>query len=170
MKDIIFINGKILTMNPEQPTVEALAIRGDKILLAGTEAEVREVVYKPEMIDLQGRCLMPGFHDSHVHLTYHGFEIDQLHLSEAKTLGAALDLIAERARNTPEGSWITGAGFLMARWGLNSLDKSILDKVAPHHPVFLKSQDHHSSWVNSLALQKAGITASTTTTRTRRNC
>ncbi len=161
MEDTIFINGTILTMNPAQPKVEALAIRGDKILCAGTETEAREATHKPQVIDLKKRCLMPGFHDSHVHLTYHGFEIGQLDLSEAKTLGAALDLIAERTRNTPQGDWITGAGFLMARWGVNSLDKSILDKVASHHPVFLKSQDHHSSWANSLALQKAGITAKT---------
>ncbi len=148
-------------MNPEQPVVEALAIRGNKILCAGTQTEVREATHKPQVIDLQQRCLMPGFHDSHVHLTYHGFEIDQLHLSEAKTLEDALELIAERARNTPQGQWITGAGFLMARWGVSHLDKSMLDKVAPHHPVFLKSQDHHSSWVNSLAIQIAGITATT---------
>jgi hypothetical protein len=157
----VFVNGTILTMNPAQPRAEAIAICNDKILAVGTEAKVRKAVTKPEVIDLQGRCLLPGFHDSHVHLTYHGFEIGQLDLSVVQTLDEALHLIAQRAASTPKGNWITGAGFLMARWGVNHLDKSLLDKVVPHHPVFLKSQDHHSGWANSLTLQKAGITAST---------
>jgi predicted amidohydrolase YtcJ len=161
MEDIIFVNGTILTMNPAQPKVDAVAIRGDKILVAGTEAELREVAHKAEVIDLQGRTLLPGFHDSHVHLLYHGLELTQLHLEEAKTLDEALVIIAQRAHQTPKGEWIHGAGFLMARWGVNALDKSRLDEIAPHHPVFLRSQDHHSAWANSLALKLAGVTSST---------
>ncbi|MGL4611043.1 MAG: amidohydrolase [Trueperaceae bacterium] len=149
-------------MNDVQPVVEAVAVRGDKILATGTEADMRAIIGRDvEIIDLNKRCLLPGFHDSHVHLTLHGLELSHLQLEKAQRLEEALGLIAERASKQPEGTWILGAGFLMSRWNLNELHKRDLDRVAPRHPVLLKSQDHHSSWVNSLALQQAGITSST---------
>jgi predicted amidohydrolase YtcJ len=162
MRDKLFFNGTILTMNAEQPTVEAVAVRGHQILAIGSEAEVRSLLSKDaEAINLNKRCLLPGFHDSHVHLTLHGLELSQLNLSETQTVEQALDLISKRASEQSEGTWILGAGFLMSRWNVTELHKRDLDRVAPHHPVLLKSQDHHSSWVNSLALQTANITAST---------
>jgi predicted amidohydrolase YtcJ len=163
MSELIFHNGTILTMNSEPlGNPEAVLARDGKIIAVGTENEVRQLASsKVQPIDLQGRCLLPGFHDSHVHLTLHGFELSQLQLDKAKTLAEALELIAQRAATQPKGTWILGAGFLMSRWNVSELHKRDLDRVAPHHPVFLKSQDHHSCWVNSLALQLAGISSST---------
>jgi predicted amidohydrolase YtcJ len=162
MRDTLFCNGTILTMNSEQGAVEAVALRGDKILATGGEAELRSLVSKDvEIVDLKGRCLIPGFHDSHVHLVMHGFELNQLHLEKTKTVEEALELIAKRANELPAGSWILGSGFLMARWNVQELHKKDLDRVSPNHPVFLRSQDHHSAWVNSVALSLAGVTSST---------
>ena len=160
--EYLFINGTVLTMNPDAPRAEAVFSRGDKIIYVGAEAEARRFSSSAtQIIDLQGQCLMPGFHDSHVHLSHHGFELSQLHLSEAKTKEDGLARVAQAAQTTPKGDWILGAGFLMARWGVAELNKSDLDRVAPHHPVFLRSQDHHSAWVNSLALERSGITEAT---------
>jgi predicted amidohydrolase YtcJ len=161
MRDKLFCNGTILTMNSGQPTVEAVVVRGNKILAAGDEAELRSLVSGVEIIDLNKRCLLPGFHDSHVHLTLHGLSLSHLQLDATHSVEEALGLIAERAVQQPKGTWIMGAGFLMSRWNVTDLHKRDLDRVAPQHPVFLKSQDHHSSWVNSLALQAANITATT---------
>ncbi len=163
MSEFIFYNGTILTMNSESlGNPKAILTRDSKIIAVGTKAEVRQLASNNvQPFDLQGRCLLPGFHDSHVHLTLHGFELSQLHLDKIQTLEQALDLIAQRASEQPKGTWILGAGFLMSRWNVTELHKRDLDKVAPHHPVFLKSQDHHSSWVNSLALQLANITSAT---------
>jgi predicted amidohydrolase YtcJ len=163
MSDKIFFNGPILTMHPEPlGNPEAVAVRSHKILAVGSEAEVRAVLNKnAEAIDLQGRCLLPGFHDSHVHLVMHGFELSQLQLDKTKTMEEALELIAQRTGKLPEGSWIIGSGFLMARWNVQDLHKKDLDRISPNLPVFLRSQDHHSAWVNSAALNLAGITSST---------
>jgi predicted amidohydrolase YtcJ len=162
MLDKIFFNGSILTMNSVAPKVDAIAVHDNRILAVGSEVDVRAVADKSaEAIDLQGRCLLPGFHDSHVHLVMHGFELNQLHLDTTKTVGEALELIAQRTDELPAGSWIVGSGFLMARWNVQDLHKKDLDHISPNHPVFLRSQDHHSAWVNSVALNLAGITSST---------
>ncbi len=162
MRDIIFVNGQIVTMNPQQPQVAALALRGEHILALGTEEDVRaQLAPRPEVVDLQGQCLLPGFHDSHVHLGQHGVELSQLRLESARTLAEGLACVRRRAEDLPAGSWILGSGFLMSRWGVSSLHKRDLDVLTPHHPVLLRSQDHHSAWANSAALKAAGIGAAT---------
>lgn len=149
-------------MAQQQVQVEAVLVRGNKILATGKESELQPLLNKEtEIIDLKERCLMPGFHDSHVHLVMHGFELNQLHLEKTKTLEEALELIAKRATELPAGSWILGSGFLLARWNVQELHKEDVDRISPNHPVFLRSQDHHSAWVNSVALNLAGITSST---------
>ena len=161
MSDLLFHNGIILTMNEAAPTAEALAVRGRRILAVGTEAEVRAAVGSAEVVDLRGRCLLPGFHDSHVHLTQHGLELTQLNLQKAKTLEEGLELIKAQAQSLPKGEWLLGAGFLMSRWDVSELHREDLDKVSPENPVLLRSQDHHSAWANSRALELSNITAST---------
>lgn len=164
MSDLIFYNGTIYTMNPGAPVAKAIAVRGRNILAVGSEAEVRILAgADAESFDLKGRTLLPGFHDSHVHLAQHGFELSQVKLADAQTKEEGLGRVAQRASELPEGTWILGAGFLMARWNVDTLSKADLDRVAPNHPVLLRSQDHHSAWANSLALERAGITSSTPT-------
>ena len=159
MPNLIFYNGTILTMNPAQPQASVLAVRGGRILAVGGE-EVLDLAHKnTERIDLSGRCLLPGFHDSHVHLSQHGLELDRLHLHDTPTLEAALKQIEERAQSLDQGAWLLGSGFSMSRWGVSHLDKTDLDRASPKNPVFLQSQDHHSAWTNSLALARAGVHA-----------
>lgn len=140
---------------------EALLIRGDKIVACG-ELQALKAQAAPgfETVDLAGRSLLPGFHDSHVHLTLHGLELSRLNFTETATLEQAIAAIAEQASQQPAGTWILGAGFSVVRWGRRTLHKADLDRVTPNHPVMILSQDHHSSWVNSQALDAAHITAS----------
>ena len=161
MPDTIFYNGSILTMD-SRPRAEALAVRGGRILALGKVEEVLALAGRDtERINLAGRCLLPGFHDSHVHLSAHGLELSRLNLSHAETLEEALALIQTRASELPEGAWLLGSGFSTSRWDVEALTKEPLDHVAPRHPVFLRSQDHHSAWVNSAALARAGVHAGT---------
>lgn len=158
MADVIFTNGTVLTMNPELPLAEALVVRGGRIAAVGSVQDVQSL-NRPEtqQVDLAGGCLMPGFHDSHVHLTQHGLELSRLKLDRTPSLGGALEQIGERAALQEVGSWLIGSGFSTSRWGVRTLGREELDPLTPEHPVYLSSQDHHSAWVNSRALEAAGI-------------
>ena len=161
-KDILFTNGSIQTLDAARPQAGALLLRGERILALGSAEELRALAApEAESIDLAGRCLLPGFHDSHVHLTQHGLGLGQVRLEPARTLEQGLRFVAERVAKEPPGTWIQGAGFLMSRWGVSELTRQQLDAVAPEHPVLLRSQDHHSAWVNSRALELAGVSATT---------
>ncbi|MEX2536153.1 MAG: amidohydrolase [Trueperaceae bacterium] len=166
-RDVLFVNCSVITMQPVtmQPHVRsasAVALRGDRVLAVGNEEELRpRLAPGAQIVDGQGGCLLPAFHDCHVHLTQHGFELSQLNLHSAANLDEGLRRVAAHAVNVPAGSWILGAGFGLQRWGLQKVDRGMLDRVVPDHPVLLRSQDHHSAWVNSLALQRAGVSSAT---------
>ena len=161
MTDLLF-HGTIVTMNPQYPRAEALLVRGERIVFVGTRAEaMAHATPNVQEIDLGTQALLPGFHDAHLHLTQHGVELSGINLHDTHSLEDALDAVADAARHTPTGDWLRGAGFLLSRYGLETVTKHDLDRVAPDHPVFLKSKDHHSVWVNSQALAKANITAKT---------
>ncbi|HEX7021537.1 MAG TPA: amidohydrolase [Trueperaceae bacterium] len=162
MPDLILTNANILTLDPKRPHARAVAVRGGRIAAIGEDAVMRAWAGPTtKTIDLGGRWLLPGIHDSHVHLGMHGLELGRLDLQDTPTLEAALAQVGARAAKLPEGSWILGSGFATSRWGVGTLTKEQLDKVAPHHPVLLDSQDHHSTWANSLAIRLAGIHAGT---------
>ena len=161
-KDTLFVGGSIQTMDSANPQTEALLLRGERILALGEEAELRTLAAPDvKVVNLAGACVLPGFHDSHVHLTQHGLELGQVRLESARTLQEGLQLVAQRVAQEPAGTWILGAGFLMSRWNVAELTRQQLDEVAPEHPVILRSQDHHSAWVNSKALELSGISADT---------
>lgn len=162
MQDILFAGGTILTMNPLAPVAEAMIVRGTRIVAVGSEADLRPLLAPDyEFIDTTGNFVMPGMHDAHVHLTQHGIELSQLRLHEVASLEEALEAVAARAKTIPAGTWLLGAGFALGRWGISQVDKHMLDAVAPHHPVYIESQDHHSAWVNSKVLELANIHADT---------
>ena len=162
MADIVILGGTVLTMDPERPRAEAVALRGERILAVGTEAEVRALIRPDtEVVDVHGGCVLPGFHDAHVHLTQYGLELSEVQLQDAATLDEGLDRIRAFARDASPGAWILGAGFALERWELDTVHKRHLDEVAPDHPVLLRSQDHHSAWANSRALELAGVDAQT---------
>ena len=162
MRDILFSGGPILTQDESQPTADAVLVRGERIAFVGSVSEA-EALAAPdaERVELAGRCLLPGFHDAHVHLTQHGLDLSRLRLVDTQTLDEALALVEARTREQEPGTWIEGSGLSMSRWNVSSLDKRDLDAVSPEHPVLLRSQDGHSVWVNSPALARAGIDRNT---------
>jgi len=160
--DVILLPTLVRSMDLRRPEADAVAWSGGRIVAVGGRGEVMALVGpRTRVIEAPGLCVMPGFHDAHVHLTQHGLELEQVALQDAETLEEGLARVAAAAAEKPAGSWILGAGFALQRWGLGGLDKRDLDRVAPNHLVLLRSQDHHSAWANSAALTFAGIGDST---------
>lgn len=160
--DVIVLPELVRSMDLRRPEADAIAWGGGRILAVGGRSEAMALAGpRTRIVEAPGLCVLPGFHDAHVHLTQHGLELEQVALQDAETLEEGLARVAAAAAAKPAGSWILGAGFALQRWGLDGLDKRDLDRVAPHHPVLLRSQDHHSAWANSAALAFAEITDST---------
>ncbi len=160
--DTLLLPGRVRTGDPARPIAEAVAWRGGRILYVGDRAGARALVGpSTRVLEVPGACALPGFHDAHVHLTQHGLELAQVRLDDAATLEEGLRRVAEAARTRPAGTWVLGAGFALQRWGVDALRREDLDRVAPHHPVLLRSQDHHSAWVNTAALAFAGVDVGT---------
>lgn len=155
MADTIFHNGEVHGMTDHRQVSEALAIRGGRILAVGTHAEVFSH-RRPdtEVIDLDGAVLLPGFHDAHLHLSGYGLSLAQLDLTPAQDTSQALKLIS----SAPAGDWLLGYGFSVASWGSSGMTAAALDAIWPDRPVALQSQDYHSMWLNSRALELTGFT------------
>ena len=161
--DRIFVNGKIWTGDKAQPTAEAMAISGDKILAVGTTADIRALASdETEVVDLENRRVVPGFQDSHIHFL-HGAagKGERIELDDAETLEEIQRRVAEYALANPDASWITGHGWGYAAFPDNTVDKKYLDEVVPDRPVYLTSRDGHMGFGNSKALELAGITRDT---------
>jgi predicted amidohydrolase YtcJ len=162
---LLYLNGNIYTMDAAQPRTQAMAIDSSSglVLAVGTNDEVRRVGgQSTELVDLRGKTVLPGFIDAHIHLlgtAYRSHYIDAAACSSEDEVAA---LVRARAAQTPAGHWIQGGQWDKNLWpGGNFPGKASLDAVAPEHPVALWSKDGHLLWTNSLALQRAHITAET---------
>lgn len=162
-KGLILQNGRIYTLNPEMPLAEAVVVRGSRIAYVGTTADMRVWIGHGgwEVLNLEGRTVLPGLTDAHVHLSGYAIARTRLNLSGVRSLEEALALVARWAERTPEGMWIQGHGWNHNLWGGRWPTRQDLDAVAPHHPVALQRVDGHSLWVNTAALRLAGIDAET---------
>jgi len=161
--DTIILNARIYTVNPQQPSAEALAISGEKILAVGTKNEIEK--YRgasTRIIDAQGHLVLPGFVDCHIHFMDGSMGLTRVDLNDAKTVAEIQKRVKEYAESHLQEPWITGMGWTYPTFGPSALpDKKILDDVVPTRPVYLVAFDGHSSWANSKALQMAGITRET---------
>jgi predicted amidohydrolase YtcJ len=157
--DITLINGNIYTLNPDQPKAEAIAIQGDRILFVGRSDVVKSYeTSSTERIDLEGRTVVPGLTDSHVHLSGVGFRKLTLDLEGTTSLDEMIDRVSAKAADTPAGEWVTGRGWIEAQWDPPVFPtRHDLDRAAPEHPVWLTRADGHGAVANSKALEIAGI-------------
>ncbi|MFI6402139.1 amidohydrolase [Streptomyces sp. NPDC050548] len=157
--DLLFTNGPVLT--PEGRTATAVAVTGDRITAVG-HAEVHDLAGPgTQVVDLAGRLLLPGFQDAHVHPVPAGLELTQCDLTGTKTAQDTLAAVRAYADAYPEREWITGGGWSMEAFEGGTPTKELLDSVVPDRPVYLLNRDHHGAWVNSRALELAGITRDT---------
>ncbi|QBD80279.1 amidohydrolase [Ktedonosporobacter rubrisoli] len=165
MSVVLYLNGNLYTMDAAQPRAQAMAIdeASGRILAVGSNDEVRRVGGQhKELIDLRGKTVLPGFIDSHIHLLHTAHRTHEIDGANCHSEEEVAALVRERAAQTPKGNWILGGHWHRHNWSDDSFPtRASLDAAAPEHPVALWSNDGHVVWVNSLALQLAGITAET---------
>src|SRR5207249_4148420 len=157
------LNGKVWTVNRAQPEAEALAIRGGRILAVGTSADMRKfVVGTTRVIDLEGRRVVPGFYDSHIHLLSSGLRLAQVALKDAKDEAEFGKRLRDFDRKLPRDRWMLGGEWDHDRTFAGKLpDAALLDKYVPDRPVFLRRYDGHMGVANTRVLKMAGITDKT---------
>ncbi|OIJ23864.1 amidohydrolase [Nocardioides luteus] len=137
-----------------------IAVQGGRIAAIGASLDG---CAGPDTVveELDGRWVLPGFHDSHVHPVQAGLEMNQCDLTGLSTLEEYLDAIGSYAAANPSRAWISGGGWSMDSFPGGVPSAAPLDRLLPDRPVFLPNRDHHSAWVNSRALELAGISAHT---------
>ncbi|HVH52712.1 MAG TPA: amidohydrolase family protein, partial [Actinomycetota bacterium] len=160
--DMAFTGGTVYTVDPARTWAQAVAVRGTHIVAAGTDESVADLIGpKTEVHDLRGRMLLPGFQDAHVHPPSGGLEMLQCNLNEAYTREGYERIVADYASEHPDVEWIRGGGWSMDSFPGGAPTKDILDRIVPDRPVYLPNRDGHGAWVNSRALELAGITRET---------
>jgi predicted amidohydrolase YtcJ len=159
--DLIISDAKIWTGDASKPTAESVAVLGDRIVAVGSNSEVdawRDSNTK--VIDAQGKLLLPGFDDAHVHFVSGGAQLDAVQLNDATSAQEFVRRIAERAKSAPKGEWIMGGDWDETKWTPASLPThEMIDAVTPNNPVAVSRYDGHMVLANAIALQLAGITA-----------
>lgn len=163
--DTLYVNGQFLTLDPDLPEAEAMLVRGGKIAAIGGRGEIERQVSGAVVVkDMEGRTIMPGFIDPHTHFVLSMFLSEPHDLSGFKYRSSAevWDRFREVVQNTPKGEWILCKGIDPVM--IDSLEMpslTLLDALAPDHPVLVFSQSLHSFWANSLAFERVGITSAT---------
>jgi len=156
--DLVFTGGHVHTVNPMQARAEAVAVRGERIVGIGSAADVGSLI-GPEtrVVDLAGRLLLPGFQDAHVHPLTAGVDRLQCDLRAARGRERVLAAIRAYVAAHPDDDWVIGSGWYMADFEHGTPRREDLDAIVADRPAFLPNRDGHSTWVNSRALELAGV-------------
>jgi predicted amidohydrolase YtcJ len=155
--DLLLFNGNIYTVNGKTPHAEAVAVRKDRIVFAGSNEDARKF-HAARTIDLAGQTVVPGLTDSHCHIFGIGERELTLNLEGTNTLEDFLAKVKARVGQTPRGKWITGRGWIETFWKPSRFPtREDLDAIAPDNPVYLTRADGHASVANSAALKIAKI-------------
>jgi predicted amidohydrolase YtcJ len=160
--DLIFRGGRIATMDAARSWATALAVRDGRIVAVGPDAAVTPLIgSSTRVIELRGRTVTPGFQDAHVHPVHGGLAMLRCDLHEDAQTGPGFEIIEAYARSHPDETWIRGGGWYMAAFEGGTPRREDLDRIVPDRPAFLTNRDGHGAWVNTKALELAGITAAT---------
>ena len=156
--DLVFTGGAVFDGRRRRRA--AVAVRGGRIIAVG--ADLGELTGPgTEVVELGGRLLLPGFQDAHVHAVMGGVELGQCDLAGTVDRDEYRRRIREYADGHPGDSWIVGGGWSMESFDHGVPDRRLLDELLGDRPAYLVNRDHHAAWVNSRALELAGITAAT---------
>jgi predicted amidohydrolase YtcJ len=160
--DLIVINGRVYSAANDE-MAEAVAVRGNTVVRVGTNREVQRLRRaQTTVIDAKGGAVVPGFNDAHAHLVSGGLSLDQVSLSDAKTVDEIKDTIRVWAEAHPERQWITGRGWYYQPFNGAMPTRQMLDALVPDRPAYLVAYDGHTGWANTQALKAAQITRATT--------
>ena len=165
--DTVYTNGRIYTVNDAQPWADAVAIKDGTFLVVGSNADVAEVTGEATaVVDLGGLLVVPGFINAHTHPLSVANSWANLRITNPGDADAIVADVKAFAEANPELKAIRGEAWNLGVFENNSPRKELLDAVVPDRPVYLISQTGHSAWVNSAALEMAGITTDTPQTAT----
>ena len=167
--DAIYLHGNVYTGMAgassfhEAERAQALAVRGERILAVGTEADIRKLRGPATtVVDLQGHFVMPGFNDAHMHLVEAGFKMLAVDFAGVRSIEEFRERIRKQVENAAPTEWITGFGWDETLWRPPDLPtREDIDEVTTDHPVFVKRTDGHVAVANTLALKLAHVTADT---------
>lgn len=162
---MLIYGGNIYTVDTTQPTVEAVAVKGNIILFAGSLAEAEQ--YKSaqtQLLDLEGKTMTPGLIEGHGHFMGLGYNELNLDLSNTTSYQEIVDAVAERVKKAAPGEWITGRGWHQSKWkempselvnGFQTHD--LLSAISPDNPVYLGHASGHAGFANAKAMEIAGL-------------
>jgi predicted amidohydrolase YtcJ len=161
--DLALISGKVLTMNQSQFCAEAIAIKNDRIVKVGTNEEINQWIGKnTTVVSLNGKTVVPGFIDTHIHVADFGRLLAWVDLHDVKFIKEMQSSLKERAQRTPAGKWIIGRGWNQNCFAEKRLPTRYdLDAASPDNPVIFYHQSGQLCVVNSRALELAGVTKRT---------
>lgn len=163
--DVLYLNGRIYTIDEANSEATAFAVRGGRILAVGSSDELKDRIRAKEVVDLQGKTVLPGFIDSHAHLMSLGVSKLTIDLVGTRSEREIAGLVEERIGRSEPGQWIRGRGWDQNLWASKKFPvHQMLDGVSPTNPVLLIRVDGHAAWANKRALEIAGITKQTADT------
>ena len=160
--DLIVHNANVYTADGNRAFAEAVAIRGNQILRVGSNREITRL-RRPQttMIDANGGAVLPGFNDANVQLIEGALQLGWVDLTGVASIDEAQSRIAAWARSHPDAAWVLGRGWTPATFGRAAPTRQLLDAVVKDRPAAMLSADGGHVWVNSKALESAGVTRRT---------
>jgi predicted amidohydrolase YtcJ len=154
-------NAKIYTLDTQNPNATAVRIDKERIVeLVFDEKTTPKIAKEQEAVDLQGKTILPGLCDAHIHLEHYALSLMKVDC-EVSTKEACLRRVAARVKQSAPGEWILGHGWNQNDWESGFGNLSDLDAIAPHNPVYLTAKSLHAGWSNSAALRIANISRTT---------
>jgi predicted amidohydrolase YtcJ len=161
---LVLANGRVYTMNPNQPSATAVALRGQHVLAVGNDLEMEALLaVNGQKIDLGGICVTPGLVDAHVHFQHFALSLKNVDLDGAASLEDALQRVAAFVAGVSgDTGWLRGRGWSQDTWPDRAFPTAAdLDAVVSDRPVYLAHKSGHAAWVNSMALRQCRIHATT---------
>jgi len=161
--DLVVHNATIYTVDANQPRAQALAVRGSRLVVVGSNADALALRGpNTRVIDAGGRAIVPGLQDAHAHFTGLGAALQVLDLRGTASLDEIVALVQKKVATARPGEWILGRSWDQNDWPVKEWPThAALDRVAPDNPVYLTRVDGHAAYANAKAMQLAGITAAT---------
>ncbi len=160
--DRVFVGGSLFSAGQTGSRPEALAVSNGRICAIGSQDRIRGLVEQgTEVVDLRGGLVLPGFQDAHVHPVLAGVDLLRCNLHVAESEADTMRVIGAYAAAHPEQEWVVGGGWSMEHFPSGTPTRQLLDSVVPDRPAYFTNRDGHGAWVNTKALELAGLSAAT---------
>jgi len=158
---IAYVNGHVITLDENNPEVEAFVVENGTIISVGLTDELCKSFPNTQVVDLKGKHVMPGIIESHGHLLTLGQSFLELNIEGIETPEEAVKKVEEKVKDLSPGEWLIGWGWDDGAWASNYPTNEQLNKISPNNPIYLRGLHGFASWVNDKVLEVTGINANT---------